>query len=206
MFTIPGSVIPRPSHFKMRKDMCDYILADIKKIYPNARLQLFGSSANGFGSFKSDLDICMTLEGDTEIESSSVIQAVAEALYKHREKYQYIFPITHARVPIVKFYLSKWKLQCDISLENQLALRNTRMLAAYARIDERVQLLGYAIKHMAKVCDMGDAASGSLSSYAYILLLLHYLQRTNPPVVPVLQEVCSCSIAIHCYSSQTAVL
>ena len=33
----------------------------------DARLQLFGSSANGFGSLKSDLDICMTLEGDTEV-------------------------------------------------------------------------------------------------------------------------------------------
>jgi len=62
------------------------------------------------------------------------------------------------------------------------------------------------ISHFWQVCDMGDAASGSLSSYAYILLLLHYLQRTDPPVVPVLQEVRSCSIAIHCYSTQTAVL
>ena len=32
------------------------------------------------------------------------------------------------------------------------AVRNTQMLAAYANIDERVQLLGYALKEMAKVC------------------------------------------------------
>ena len=31
------------------------------------------------------------------------------------------------------------------------AVRNTQMLAAYANIDERVQLLGYALKEMAKV-------------------------------------------------------
>lgn len=43
------------------------------------------------------------------------------------------------------------------------ALRNTRMLAAYARIDERVQLLGYAIKHMAKVFAM-FAVENSISS------------------------------------------
>ena len=36
-------------------------------INTEARLQLFGSSANGFGSFKSDLDICMTLEGDADV-------------------------------------------------------------------------------------------------------------------------------------------
>ena len=88
------------------------------------------------------------------------------------------------------------------------ALRNTKLIAAYAFFDERVRLLGYAVKHFAKVsleylrgyycsksldffqtCDMGDASTGSLSSYAYILMLIHYLQRTRPPVVPCLQQV-----------------
>ena len=36
---------------------------------------------------------------------------------------------------------------------------------------------------------MCDASTGSLSSYAYILLLLHYLQQVKPPVIPVLQQV-----------------
>ena len=36
---------------------------------------------------------------------------------------------------------------------------------------------------------MADASVGGLSSYAYILMLLHYLQRTDPPVIPVLQQV-----------------
>ena len=31
------------------------------------------------------------------------------------------------------------------------AMRNTKMVAAYASIDERVKILGYAIKHFAKV-------------------------------------------------------
>lgn len=36
---------------------------------------------------------------------------------------------------------------------------------------------------------MGDASAGSLSSYAYLLMMIHYLQRTDPPVVPCLQKV-----------------
>ncbi len=36
-----------------------------------ARLELFGSSANGFGSWHSDLDICMIL-GDQEEVSAEV--------------------------------------------------------------------------------------------------------------------------------------
>lgn len=38
-------------------------------------------------------------------------------------------------------------------------------------------------------CDIGDASRGSLSSYAYILMVLYFLQQRQPPVIPVLQEV-----------------
>ena len=38
-------------------------------------------------------------------------------------------------------------------------------------------------------CGVADASQGSFSSYAYILMVIHFLQRTSPPVVPVLQLV-----------------
>lgn len=95
------------------------------------------------------------------------------------------------------------------------AQHNTRMLATYAALDPRVQFLGYTMKVFAKVwpsscclalilthtliltpvsaqrCDIGDASRGSLSSYAYILMVLYFLQQRQPPVIPVLQEVLS---------------
>lgn len=36
---------------------------------------------------------------------------------------------------------------------------------------------------------MCDAGSGSISSYAYIIMLIHYLQQLPIPVLPVLQQV-----------------
>lgn len=68
-------------------------------------------------------------------------------------------------------------------------MENTRMLRTYASIDPRVKTLGYVVKEFAKRCDIGDASRGSLSSYAYILMLIYYLQQVQPPVVPVLQEI-----------------
>lgn len=52
-----------------------------------------------------------------------------------------------------------------------------------------------------QVCDIGDASSGSLSSYAHVLLMFHYLQHTTPPVIPVLQQVVSHTLTSHTYSS-----
>jgi terminal uridylyltransferase len=135
-----------------------------------------------------------------------IIELIATQFAKDRKKYDQIVPITTARVPIVKFYMRPWRMQCDISLENKLALRNTRLLAAYTKIDPRVPKLGCALKRLAKSCDMCDAAAGSLSSYAYVLMLLHYLQTVTPPIVPVLQQVCTeisgITLALPCLNLQ----
>ncbi|KAM4629544.1 terminal uridylyltransferase 4 [Polymixia lowei] len=164
----------------------------IRKEYNDkAQLCLFGSSKNGFGFRDSDLDICMTLEGHETAEKlncKEIIEGLAKVLKKHAGL-RNILPITTAKVPIVKFEHRQSGLEGDISLYNTLAQHNTRMLATYAALDPRVQFLGYTMKVFAKRCDIGDASRGSLSSYAYILMVLYFLQQRQPPVIPVLQEI-----------------
>ncbi|XP_042191906.1 terminal uridylyltransferase 4 [Callorhinchus milii] len=162
-----------------------------KEIDDKARLCLFGSSKNGFGFHDSDLDICMTLEGHETAEKlncKEIIEGLAKVLKKH-PGLRNILPITTAKVPIVKFEHRHSGLEGDISLYNTLAQHNTRMLATYAAIDPRVKYLGYTMKVFAKRCDIGDASRGSLSSYAYVLMVLYFLQQRKPPVIPVLQEI-----------------
>uniref|UniRef100_A0A669PHR6 Terminal uridylyl transferase 4 n=1 Tax=Phasianus colchicus TaxID=9054 RepID=A0A669PHR6_PHACC len=134
----------------------------IRKEYNDkARLCLFGSSKNGFGFRDSDLDICMTLEGHENAEKLNC-KEIIEGLAKVLKKHpglRNILPITTAKVPIVKFEHRRSGLEGDISLYNTLR------------------------------CDIGDASRGSLSSYAYILMVLYFLQQRNPPVIPVLQEI-----------------
>ncbi|XP_048045788.1 terminal uridylyltransferase 7 [Megalobrama amblycephala] len=173
----------------------EYILQDFETFLrcqvPGAKLALFGSSKNGFGFKQSDLDICMTLEGQDTAEGldfMAVIESLVKALRKHHGL-RNILPITTAKVPIVKFYHTKTGLEGDISLYNTLALHNTQLLASYAAIDARVKILCYVMKVFSKVCDIGDASRGSLSSYAYTLMVLFFLQQRNPPVIPVLQEM-----------------
>lgn len=162
-----------------------------KEFNDKARLCLFGSSKNGFGFRDSDLDICMTLEGHDNAEKlncKEIIEGLAKVLKKHAGL-RNILPITTAKVPIVKFEHRQSGLEGDVSLYNTLAQHNTRMLATYAALDPRVQQLGYTMKVFAKRCDIGDASRGSLSSYAYILMVLYFLQQRMPPVIPVLQEM-----------------
>uniref|UniRef100_UPI0037E79874 terminal uridylyltransferase 7 n=1 Tax=Semicossyphus pulcher TaxID=241346 RepID=UPI0037E79874 len=173
----------------------EHILQDlqnfVRRQFAGARLQLFGSSKNGFGFRQSDLDICMVLEGQEtidDIDCINIIESLARLLKKH-PGLKNILPITTAKVPIVKFYHVRTGLEGDISLYNTLALHNTHLLASYAAIDWRVKILCYVMKVFAKMCDIGDASRGSLSSYAYTLMVLFFLQQRNPPVIPVLQEI-----------------
>uniref|UniRef100_F7GZQ7 Terminal uridylyl transferase 7 n=1 Tax=Callithrix jacchus TaxID=9483 RepID=F7GZQ7_CALJA len=116
------------------------------------------------------------------------IEELARVLRKH-SGLRNILPITTAKVPIVKFFHLRSGLEVDISLYNTLALHNTRLLSAYSAIDPRVKYLCYTMKVFTKMCDIGDASRGSLSSYAYTLMVLYFLQQRNPPVIPILQEI-----------------
>uniref|UniRef100_A0AAQ5Y365 CCHC-type domain-containing protein n=1 Tax=Amphiprion ocellaris TaxID=80972 RepID=A0AAQ5Y365_AMPOC len=175
----------------VREHILQDLEAFVRRQFAGARLQLFGSSKNGFGFRQSDLDICMVLEGQEtidDVDCISIIESLARLLKKH-PGLKNILPITTAKVPIVKFYHIRTGLEGDISLYNTLALHNTHLLASYAAIDRRVKILCYVMKVFAKMCDIGDASRGSLSSYAYTLMVLFFLQQRNPPIIPVLQEI-----------------
>lgn len=182
---------PKPDEEANRQEVLQQLESFIQELYKDAKLTLYGSSCNGFGLVRSDLDICLTFESSKDGKDlchSKMIKALARKLHKHPDL-NGIIAIATAKVPIVKFYHIPSGLEGDISLYNTLAQHNTRLLKAYSEIDHRVRVLGYTFKHFAKTCDIGDASRGSLSSYAYILMTLHYLQQCKPPVIPVLQEL-----------------
>ncbi|NXL52867.1 TUT7 uridylyltransferase, partial [Podilymbus podiceps] len=163
----------------------------IRQDFPGTKLNLFGSSKNGFGFKQSDLDICMTIDGLETAEGLDCIRIIEDLakVLKKQSGLRNVLPITTAKVPIVKFFHVGSGLEVDISLYNTLALHNTRLLSSYAAIDPRVKYLCYTMKVFTKICDIGDASRGSLSSYAYTLMVLYFLQQRNPPVIPVLQEI-----------------
>ncbi|KAM6188168.1 LOW QUALITY PROTEIN: terminal uridylyltransferase 7-like [Sarcoramphus papa] len=163
----------------------------IIKLLNRTKLNLFGSSKNGFGFKQSDLDMYMTIDGLETAEGLDcirIIEDLAKVLKKH-SGLRNVLSITTAKVPIVKFFHVRSGLEVDISLYNTLALHNTRLLSSYAAIYPRVKYLCYTMKVFTKMCDIGDASRGSLSSYAYTLMVLYFLQQRNPPVISVLQEI-----------------
>ena len=94
-----------------------------------------------------------------------------------------------AVVPIVALQDKASGLKADICMCNMLAMINSRLLRAYMAIDERARSLCFAVKYWAKRRSVNDPYRGSLSSYAWVLLTVHYLQTCEPPVLPCLQAL-----------------
>lgn len=79
--------------------------------------------------------------------------------------------------------------QVDLTVNNLLALVNTKLLRDYAAIDERLVQLVFIVKHWAKRRQVNDAYRGTLSSYCYVLMCIAHLQHRQPPILPCLQTL-----------------
>ncbi|XP_066997183.2 terminal uridylyltransferase 7 [Anabrus simplex] len=167
----------------------------LKRGYPGIQLSMFGSSCNGFGLISSDIDVCASFSHNRTGEGLSFAEMVEQFghFLQRCPDFRNLVPVTTAKVPILKFYHPESRLEGDISLYNFLGGINTKLLKAYADIDIRAKILGLVMKRFTKLCDICDASRGSLSSYTYILMVIHFLQQCDPPVLPVLQELPHCN-------------
>merc|ERR1711935_757848 len=88
-----------------------------------------------------------------------------------------------ARIPVIKFNCPRGNgsseadplMECDLSMHNPLAVLNTSLLRSYAEINPVSRVMASVIKRWAKARDINNPARHTLSSYGYILMLLHFL-------------------------------
>ncbi|TGO13747.1 hypothetical protein BTUL_0064g00480 [Botrytis tulipae] len=90
----------------------------------------------------------------------------------------------------LEFPKDKVGIQCDINFSNHLALHNTLLLRLYSICDPRVKIVVLFVKHWAKMRGINTPYRGTLGSYGYVLMVLHYLMNiAQPPVLPNLQHM-----------------
>merc|ERR1719387_131999 len=164
-----------------------------RKLAVQGDVKMFGSWSNGFKSGSSDLDVvfCSPVEKEMVIPHLGRFAAmVPECGFENVTK------IFQANVPLVKFTDGKTGMEVDFCINNELGVRNSTLLQTYCALDERVVRLGRMVKEWAKRHELVGTADGCLNSYAYMLLVIHYLQGSSPPVVPNLQLSATDSVRI----------
>jgi DNA polymerase sigma len=165
------------------------IVAQCDAFPPGTRVLVFGSSANGFGSPTSDLDMCLQPPPNTNLPGSmddatgsKAMAKLADLLEQNKMKNVDTIRLT-ARIPVIKFNCPRpmalngedESMECDLSFVNSLAVLNTSLLSTYAMIHPVPRILAGVIKRWAKARDINNPSKHSLSSYGYIIMLLHFL-------------------------------
>ncbi|XP_061164708.1 poly(A) RNA polymerase GLD2-like [Saccostrea echinata] len=177
--------------YKQKLQLRDVLFKIFQASMPNCGLYIVGSSMSGFGTMKSDMDMCLmiTEDGiDQKREAPEILYLIQKALYKCsfvRES-----TVIRAKVPILRFNDLVSKAQIDLNVNNSVGIRNTHLLKYYCMTDWRVRPLVLYIKKWARFHDINDASKATISSYSLCLMLIHYLQYAcSPPVLPSLQEL-----------------
>ncbi|MCJ1243152.1 hypothetical protein MMC30_000349 [Trapelia coarctata] len=118
--------------------------------------------------------------GTPELEEArAALSALPDVLSRYRER---------AQDKHLDFPKDGVGIQCDINFSNHLALHNTQLLRCYSLCDPRVRPIVLFVKAWAKKRKINSPYHGTLSSYGYVLMVLHYLINVAvPPVVPNLQ-------------------
>ena len=167
---------------KKRKDgLFQHLEKSVASKFANSKLSVFGSSESGLALKSGDFDLCLQIP---DAKQKKVIKKIGGML--RGQGMESIEILTRAKVPIVKFKDPRSGLNVDISINNSLALYNTKLLSMYADCDPRVKQLAICIKHWAMHRNVSDAPSGTLSSYAWSVLVINHLLEQQ--VVPNIQS------------------
>ncbi|RMZ80019.1 hypothetical protein DV738_g3033, partial [Chaetothyriales sp. CBS 135597] len=120
----------------------------------------------------------------------SAVQAALDDLEDSAVAAQVSMPDSPKRPATTLEFSDEHGITCDVNFSNFVALINTRLLREYCNYDPRVAEVGVFVKTWAKVRDINTPYCGTLSSYGYVLMVLHYLMNVvKPPVIPNLQAL-----------------
>ena len=159
---------------------------------PTTSLLCIGSMRSGIAIHGSDIDVFLKVTNENGQDLMDALgmprRLEKELLLKGYE----VELVLETRVPILKVYshpTTQGALQCDISFDGELARHSTHLVRCYARIDTRLREMVIFVKLWAKNRDINCPSKGTLSSYGYVLMVLHYaVNIAVPPLCPNLQQ------------------
>ncbi|GAB1606566.1 speckle targeted PIP5K1A-regulated poly(A) polymerase-like isoform X2 [Argonauta hians] len=200
-----------------REEFCTLFRNVLCPYFPGCSVSLFGSSVNGFGIRGCDIDVFLDLHQtlpkdvpavdeepnlkfmkNTAVPMDNFLHLTAykqvrflqKILSKHlRDSFGNFFPIPSVQCPIVRFIHRKSNITFDLSLQNKNGLHNTSLLKYYKTYDSRVAPMVCVIRLWAKLQKLASIGGTSFSSYSITLLVIFFLQNTQPAVLPSVKHI-----------------
>lgn len=182
-------LLPRDHQLAEKADFLRLLQEQLTGVIDGAQVAAFGSAVNGLWTPQSDVDVCIRVPGsNTRNAQIQALRKVAAELNKCSS--HYMEPRFGAQVPILHWApRMPGGVACDISVNNILAVANSRLLGRYVRFDNRMRTLGFCVKAWASARGINDRSKGTMSSFSLVLMVVNFLQRRDPPILPSFQDI-----------------
>ncbi|KDO29034.1 hypothetical protein SPRG_06089 [Saprolegnia parasitica CBS 223.65] len=166
-----------PIDIHLRESVRKLVEDVLQRVWPDARVHLFGSSVTGLCAEDSDVDLCVVVPSSPGRFADSV--ALAVDMHEHLSLYlpsPHSMVVKNARIPVIKTQLHG--LDVDICVNNTAALWNSQLLVAFLRAYPALRPLCVCLRSWAARRSLlkSPTCAHSLSPYAFVLLILHWLQ------------------------------
>ena len=163
------------------------------------KVKSYGSFQNTFmvDIGDTDIDICIVPKISLSEFNSDYLEKLKQGIISSKlgEIKAVINNNSYILLKIKYSYLSKQsgkkiEVNVDISVHNMLPIFNTHLIRLYGLFDQRFHIMGIYLKYWAKTNNIHGAMDGYLSSYALLIMMIHFLQKiVEPKVLPNLQKI-----------------
>jgi DNA polymerase sigma len=176
-----------PQSFYTRLRVCLNELREaLRGLDEDWKVDAFGSSASGFATASSDFDItCYRTSAGKPImlqHSHTDLLRLMPLLAKLKG-FTIAKTVLEAKVPILKMRFDS-SIDVDVGCHNICEMRNTRLLRAYADWNPRVRELVLTVKSWAQKEGVSGAVTGNISSYAFTIMAIYFLQVDSVVQMP----------------------
>uniref|UniRef100_T1J4Z7 polynucleotide adenylyltransferase n=1 Tax=Strigamia maritima TaxID=126957 RepID=T1J4Z7_STRMM len=163
---------PSPEEHHMRDDVVKRITQVVIELWPQAKVEIFGSFKTGLYLPTSDIDLVVFGTWD-----SLPLRTLEKALLD----YNIADPMTikvldKASVPIVKLTDLKTDVKVDISFNMNNGVGSAKLIKTFKKEFPALPKLVLVLKQFLLQRDLNEVWTGGISSYSLILLTVSFLQ------------------------------
>ena len=155
------------------------------------QIEPYGSIVNNFMTEWGDIDICIIPKDNNLIQNFwEYLEEIKNEAVDVQKIASFNLLERYPRFLILKMKDIEKNIELDITVQNKLPILNTRLIRFYSLLDQRFHIFGIFLKFWVKKNHIHGALDKFLTSYALLILIIHYLQNiAEPKILPILQQV-----------------
>jgi DNA polymerase sigma len=167
-----------PEELRLRELTILRLRTCIEKVWNEAIVLPFGSSATDLSLPLSDIDVSVFLPNAAAVSNKTGLNKIAKRLRTDAIAAN-MRVIAHARIPIIKYTDSRTGIDVDVCIDTPNGVQNSTQLADLLSQYPEAKPLVIIIKYLLRMRGLHEVFSGGLGSYSIVMMVLAHLQHVH---------------------------